>query len=209
MVLSVRLMQKTCEACPKRAECGGCPNLPILQDIVSSNKSIAELINKHRQDGRAFQRKQYLNLSEALKDDGQLKLALLEIGKEAQLNITLVNQLPENTHVSFFDIEKDGRQLLSNLFFNARKANASAMRIVGVDFEDHVAIHFIDDGDGMPQTTIQCLGLPSASKTSTGEGTNIIKKLVLKNGGAIDWMSAGKGSGCCVTLRLEKVREIC
>lgn len=208
ILLSVKVMQKTCEKCPKRVLCGGCPNLPMLSNIIDSSNSITECINMQRQSIKnEIQRDQQLvDVSQQLQENGRLQFELSRLGKENQLNVTIDNRLADGTFISLgnINIESEGIQFLNNLFFNAKKANAVNIRLVCVDLDDHIAFRFIDDGDGMSADTIACLGLPIASKTSTGEGTNILKKIAIKSNGTIEWSSAGKGAGCCVTVRFTK-----
>jgi len=204
--LSAKLMQKTCEKCPKRVLCGGCPNLPMLDSIIASSKAIKDLVTMHRQYGKEMceQNSQIIEMHHQL-EDGPFRYDILRLGKENQLEITIDNRLPVNTFILLnLDTKTEGIQILNNLFFNAKKANAANVRIVAVDLEDHIALRFIDDGDGMTAETIACLGLSVASKTSTGEGTGILKKLAIQSNGTIEWSSAGIGAGCCVTLRFIK-----
>ena len=205
ITMSAKLMQKKCEKCPKRDDCGGCPNSPILADIVTACASVSDIIHSHRKDGKDQLTGRSYNLSNILTSDSLLCQKVIQLGKETDLDVTIKNTLPDDVAVSFnLDFELEGIQFLNNIFFNAKKANATHMRIVCADMRDHVVIHFIDDGNGMSSETIHCLGLSVASKTSTGEGTSILKKLAVKANGTIEWNSAGKGAGCCVSLRLSK-----
>ena len=206
ILFSVKIMQKTCEKCSKREVCGGCPNLPMLDSILNSSNAIMDLVHKHRQFGKETNdgNPQILEMSQQL-ENGQFREDLLRLGKEHQLNIIINNHLPDNTFISLkMNTETEGIQILNNIYFNAKKANAINIRVVGVDLEDHIALHFIDDGEGMTNEKIACLGLSIASKTSTGEGTSILKKLTLKAKGSIEWSSAGKGAGTCVSMRFTK-----
>jgi len=204
ILMTSKLIQKKCTLCPKQDICGGCPNLPLIKDIEDISKSISDIVNSHRNENKSLDYQTY-NLSDLLNQKDILN-KITDLGKETNLNISIKNTLPNEVFVSLncnFNLE--GIQFLNNIFYNAKKAEASNMRIILTDMSEHVAIHFIDDGLGMSSETIKCLGLSCASKTSTGEGTSILKKIVSKVNGTIEWSSPGTGAGCCVTLRLTKI----
>lgn len=206
ILFSARIMQKTCEKCSKREVCGGCPNLPMLDSIINNSNAIMGLVHKQRQVGKEIndENSQIFDMFQQL-ENGKFREDLFLLGKEHQLNITINNHLAADSIISLkLNTETEGIQILNNIFFNAKKANAINMRVVGVDLGNHIALRFIDDGEGMTSEKIACLGLSIASETSTGEGTGILKKLALKTNGSIEWSSAGKGAGTCVTMRVTK-----
>jgi hypothetical protein len=204
IVFAAKLLEKTCEKCLKRIECGGCPNLSLVSSITNSCLDISEYINKFRK-GEGIQEGKSYNLTMATVEN--LNEIVSQLSKTSQIEIIIDNRLPLNTNIFIkSDLETDGRQFLENIFFNAHKANAKTLRIVAVDCGEYIAIHFIDDGDGMSLDKIHCLGLKN-QKDISGEGTGILKKIALKEGASVEWTSAGKGSGCCVTLRLSKTTQ--
>ena len=128
---------------------------------------------------------------------------------EKHLNNRFLN--PDNITVISFSKSIQQIENFESLPDNVKEAIKTADHIesvVAVEFDDHVAIRFVDDGDGMSPDTISCLGLSIASKTSTGEGTGIIKRLVNQGGAAVEWSSAGIGAGSCVTIRLQKQAQM-
>jgi len=131
------------------------------------------------------------------------------LGTEFGLAIEIVNRLYAGCSVLVCHSSalESAKQFVHNILFNAKKAKSTKVRIVAVEHSEYVAIHFIDDGDGMSAETLACLGLSVASTTSTGEGTRIAKKLALQEGAVVDWSSPGMGAGVCVTLRMTKFKE--
>jgi signal transduction histidine kinase len=194
----------------KRQRCKECPMAALLDSINDSSLAINDIVNSCRdtvtQENKSVMSK--LDLFEKFQTGSLLDIEMQRVGKELGLRVELVNKMSLGCSVSAFpSMVESSKQVINNLFFNAKKVNATSIRIVAVEHESHVAIHAIDDGDGMSKETLLCLGLSIASKTSTGEGTRIVKKLVLREGGVVEWESSGIGTGCCVTIRLTKYKE--
>ena len=195
----------------KRTHCQDCKATVFMDSISETGLEMGDIIVKCRSSlqERVDIELSSLNMYDSFQPESPFFAELLRIGKEMLLEIEIVNRLSLGCSilVSPTFIES-GKQSMNNVFFNAKKANATRIRIIAVEHNDYVSIHVQDNGDGMDAETIACLGLSIASKTSTGQGTRITKKLVIKEGAVIDWSSPGIGAGTCVTIRMTKYKSV-
>ena len=194
----------------RRKQCENCPNLLLVDNIITSCHAMTDLLNANRGDLKSYldANKQSWRVGDQLKIDSPVYNELMRLGNELQIQVDVSNRVSDLCDVELTSDTSIGCQIVHNIFHNAKKANTTRMRVVAVEFDDHVAIRFVDDGDGMSSDTISCLGLSIASKTSTGEGTGIIKRLVNQGGAAVEWSSAGIGAGSCVTIRFQKQAQM-
>jgi len=187
-----------------------CELSPLLESIKTCSLAIDDIVNKCREVPTMELAKDLskVDLHELFEKDGSFYKAALRVCEEVQLELELVNRLSKGcTVLAGPTAHASCEQFFNNVFFNAKKANATRIRIVGVEHDNYVAIHIIDNGDGMTAETLSCLGLSVASKTSTGMGTRIAQKLALMEGAACEWSSPGEGAGTCVTIRITKYKE--
>ena len=194
----------------KRTSCPDCKMTELLNSITQSSLAMGDIITACRGKMGADQSKYLtrLNLEENFQEGSVLHGEFLRIGKEMQLDVELKNRMSKDCSILVMPtLVESAKQFIANVFFNAKKANASRITVVAVENADYVAIHIMDNGDGISAETLSCLGLSVASRTSTGEGTRIAQKLVLKEGGVVEWSSPGVGAGCCVTVKLTKYKE--
>jgi signal transduction histidine kinase len=191
----------------KRKRCAGCVLTPLLENIADTSVAMTDIINHFRSLASKVETESLsrLDLHQKFQPDSLLVTEVQRVGNEMTLQVEVINRMSIGCSILVSSsILASSKQVINNLFFNAKKANATVMRIVGVEHESHVAIHLIDNGDGMSAETQELIGLSIASKTSTGAGVRIVKKLVLAEGAMIEWSSPGVGAGCCVTIRLTK-----
>jgi len=194
----------------KRTHCLNCKVMPLLDCINNASLGINDLLREYREKktGECQESLIKINLDEKFQTGSELHNELLKVGKEMKLDIELHNKMSKDCAIlAGQTIIKSAKQVINNIFFNAKKANATHISVTGVEHDNFVAIHIVDNGDGMSAETLSCLGLSIASKTSTGKGTRITKKLVLQEGGVVEWSSPGPGAGCCVTFRMTKYKE--
>ena len=192
-------------------KCADCKVSDLLDSIYQAGLGMGDIISAWRgkTDAARSQQLTRLNLDEKFQEGSELHEKLLRIGKEMQLDVELKNRMSKGCSIlAMPTIIESAKQFIANVLFNAKKANASRITIIAVENADYVAIHIMDNGDGMSAETLSCLGLSVASKTSTGEGTRIVQKLVLQEGGVVEWSSPGVGAGCCVTIKLTKYKEV-
>ena len=96
------------------------------------------------------------------------------------------------------------RDVLLNVFENARLARARSVRVNLVQLEDAVRIHIADDGAGIQSTALPRVFEPHFSTRTTGSGLGlaISRRLIESWGGNIDLESEeGKGARVAITLQ--------
>jgi two-component system, sporulation sensor kinase D len=96
------------------------------------------------------------------------------------------------------------RDVLLNVFENARLARARSVRVNLVRLEDAVRIHITDDGAGIQTTALPRVFEPHFSTRTTGSGLGlaISRRLIESWGGNIDLESEeGKGARVAITLQ--------
>lgn len=192
----------------KRAQ--DCELSPLLESIKNCSLDIDDIVNKCRELPTMELAKDLskVDLHDLFEKDGSFYKAALRVGGDMQLELELVNRLSKGCAVlASSTANASCGQFFNNVFFNAKKANATRIRIVGVEHDNYIAIHIIDNGDGMSAETLSCLGLSVASKTSTGMGTRVAQKLAVTEGVVCEWSSPGEGAGTCVTIRITKHKE--
>ena len=189
----------------KRTRCQKCQ---IAEQIHNVGLAMGDILSSCREEFSKDCKEEYAKLDIYELFHAGVQEAT-QIGKEMLLDVVVINRLSLGCSIlALPTICDSSKQIINNLFFNAKKANATQIKIVGVEHQDYVAVHIIDDGDGMSAETVACLGLSVASKTSTGMGTRIVKKLATQEGVAIEWSSPGIGAGCCVTVRMTKYKDV-
>lgn len=193
-----------------RKGCTNCVLKDLLKSIETSALGIDEIIHHcQKQDDTKTRRDlSKIDLNELFQPESHMYETMKRCDLEMQLEVEFVNKLSKGCSVfATPTINESGLQFVNNIFFNAKKANATSIRVVGVEHDAYVAIHIIDNGDGMTAETLSCLGLCVASKTSTGKGTRIVQEIALAEGAACEWSSPGLGAGACVTIRMTKYKE--
>jgi len=194
----------------KRTHCLNCKVIPLLDSINNASLGLSDLLLKCREKmiGSCSSPLRRIDLDEKFQVGSLLHTELLRLGTEMTLDVDFRNQLSNGCSISAdVTIIESAKQFINNIFFNAKKANATRISVVAVEHDAYVAIHIIDNGNGMSAETLECLGLSIASQTSTGEGTRIAKKLALQEGAVAEWSSPGIGAGCCVTVRITKYKS--
>lgn len=194
----------------KRMRCQDCRAAEMLDAIHEASLGMSDIIVRCRQKLNMCKKDEMskLDIYNLFQPESELHKEVSRVATEMLLTIEITNRLSLGCSILVSSTMLDScKQIINNLFFNAKKANATVIRIVAVEHTDYVAVHLIDNGDGMSAETLACLGLAIASKTSTGEGTRIVKKLAAQEGMVIEWSSPGVGAGCCVTMRMTKYKE--
>jgi len=192
--------------------CGhNCEHQGLLNSIELSALEISNIVHRCQKQEDSKTRRDLLkiDLHELLQPESHMYKTMMKCGLEMQLDIQIVNKLSKGCSVlATPESNESGLQFVNNIFFNSKKANATSVRIVAVEHDAYVAIHVVDNGDGMTAETLSCLGLCVASKTSTGKGTRIVQEIALTEGVACEWSSPGLGAGACVTIRMTKYKEV-
>jgi signal transduction histidine kinase len=192
----------------KRTQCPDCKVMALLDSIHTASLEISGMLMSHRKKLRQ-ENLTRMSLDELFQVGNAAHNEILRLGKEMSLNIEIRNQMSMGCSIlASSTILESAKQFINNVFFNAKKAGASHINIIAVEHADYIAIHIADNGNGMSSETLSCLGLSIASKTSTGEGTRIAKKLAIKEGAVVEWSSPGIGAGSCVTIRMTKYKEV-
>jgi two-component system NtrC family sensor kinase len=102
------------------------------------------------------------------------------------------------------------KQVALNLVANALDSTGAkgTLRVELHEQIDWVEIHFVDDGVGMDQATIEHLFEPFYTTKPTGEGTglglSISDRIIGDHGGTIEALSDGPGLGSTFTVRLPR-----
>lgn len=102
------------------------------------------------------------------------------------------------------------KQVALNLVSNALDSTdaTGSLRVELHEQIDWVEIHFVDDGSGMTQETIDNLFEPFFTTKPTGEGTglglSISHRIVCDHGGTIEALSEGEGLGSTFIVRLPR-----
>ena len=102
------------------------------------------------------------------------------------------------------------KQVALNLVANALDSTGAkgTLRVEIFEQVDWVEIHFVDDGAGMTQETIDHLFEPFYTTKPTGEGTglglSISDRIVGDHGGTIEARSDGPGTGSTFSVRLPR-----
>ena len=193
----------------RRNRCEDCANASLVDSIRESGLAMGDIIagcRKHLRECKGGELTR-LDIYDVFQQD-KISQEACKFGLEFRLEVEFVNKMSLGCSILVTATILDSyKKVLNNLFFNAKKANATKIRIVGVEHPSYVAFHVIDNGDGMSAETLSCLGLSVASSTSTGEGTRIVNFLTSQEGAVVEWSSPGIGAGCCVTIRFTKYKE--
>ena len=105
----------------------------------------------------------------------------------------------------FADARKDElRDVLLNVFENARLARARSVRVNLERGEGNVRIDIADDGAGIPGSALPRVFEPHFSTRTTGSGLGlaISRRLIESWGGDID-LASEEGKGARVTITLQ------
>lgn len=193
----------------KRTRCEDCSNISLVDSIHESGLAMGDILascRKHLRECKGAELKK-LDAYAVFQHENTLQEAS-KLGSEYKMSVEFVNKLTLGCSILVrSSIVESYKKVLNNLFFNAKKAGATMIRVVAVEHPSYVAFHIIDNGDGMSPETLSCLGLSVASATSTGEGTQMVKALAVQEGAVVEWSSPGIGAGCCVTIRFTKYKE--
>ena len=132
--------------------------------------------------------------------------AIPGIQKTFGLKIKLIEKVSEGCAI--YGNGEMAEQIMQKLMENASKAGATEVRLSYNELDEQVEIVFADNGSGMCRDKLESIGIGRMNngRASGGKGVNLVRELVAKAGGSVEWDSR-EGIGTWVTIRVLKVQS--